>query len=127
MRVVIHNVDHGQCAVVTPPVGDRIMVDCGILNDGNSYWWPSIYYMRQPFGLLALTNLDEDHAEDFRGVMERSPPSRILWNPTVGNRELLALKRDGMREGIVSIRFQPRPPFRVQSRPLWGRGLGLSA
>src|SRR6266542_116146 len=110
MRIVIHNVDHGQCAVITPPSGERIMIDCGILADGNSYWWPSVHYMQERFGLLALTNLDEDHAEDFRSVMQYSPPRLILSNPTIGYAELIKLKKDGMRDGVDAVaQWMARP------------------
>jgi beta-lactamase superfamily II metal-dependent hydrolase len=123
MKVLVHNVDHGQCVTITPPNGDRIMIDCGILNDGTSYWWPSIHYMNEPFGLLALTNLDEDHAEDLRGMLERVPLSRILWNQTVGHRELLALKRDGMSDGIATfVRWiaTPKNPLLIRPEPNFG-------
>jgi len=86
------------------------MIDCGILADGNSYWWPSVHYMQERFGLLALTNLDEDHAEDFRSVMQYSPPRLILSNPTIGYAELIKLKKDGMRDGVDAVaQWMARP------------------
>jgi len=123
MRVLVHNVDHGQCAVISPLIGDRIMIDCGILNDGTSYWWPSIHYMDQPFGLLVLTNLDEDHAEDFSGIMQRVPLSRIQWNPTIQHRDLMLLKQDGMRAGMTAFAqwlATPKNPYRLRPEPNFG-------
>lgn len=103
MRVEIFDVDHGQCAVVTAPNGERMMIDCGVLSDGDAYWWPSIHYLGERFALLALTNLDEDHAEDFASLVRRVRIERILSNPTVGYWELLALKKDGMMAGVQTF------------------------
>ena len=118
MKVTIHNVDHGQCAVITMPNGERVMIDCGILSDGHSYWWPSIHYQSQRFALLALTNLDEDHAQDFGTVQRLAPPDWILTNPTVGYQGLLVLKRDGMRSGIEAVTRWVAGPKNPAPRPM---------
>jgi beta-lactamase superfamily II metal-dependent hydrolase len=118
MRVLIHNVDHGQCAVITMPNGERMMIDCGVLREGDSYWWPSVHYSGQRFAELALTNLDEDHAEDFESVQRYAPPDWILSNPTVWHQQLLALKPEGLGKGIQSVDRWMISPKNPAPRPI---------
>jgi hypothetical protein len=58
MKIEIHDVGHGGCAVVTCPNGARIMLDCGL--DADRQWFPSAAYANQFIDALALQNLDED-------------------------------------------------------------------
>ena len=118
MRVLIHNVDHGQCTVIIMPNGERVMIDCGILSEGDAYWWPSIHYYGQRFALLAFTNLDEDHAEDFESVQRYAPPNWILTNPSVGYQRLVGLKPDGMGNGIASVARWMAAPKNPVPKPL---------
>jgi len=68
MRVEIFDVGHGQCAVITAPNGRRMMIDCGDRWGEEAFWTPSLHYFGQTVDLLALTNLDEDHLSDFKGM-----------------------------------------------------------
>jgi len=120
MKVEIFNVDHGQCAVITSPSGCRLMIDCGTLTEGDAYWWPSVHFSGESFLGLGVTNVDEDHLTDFPMVMQHAPPSWILTNPTIGYRELIALKTDGMRSGVAGYARWLAAPKRpaVSSPPL---------
>jgi beta-lactamase superfamily II metal-dependent hydrolase len=65
-----------------------------------------------------LTNLDEDHVQDFESVQRFAPPDWILTNPTVGYQRLVALKPDGMRSGINSVARWMAGPKNPAPRPL---------
>ncbi len=101
MRVEIHDVDHGSCAVVTGAGGHRLMLDCGVnLMPGRS-WFPSLTYYGQRFDTLFLQNLDEDHCEDLLGMWKSCPLDAIVSNPTVTAQALRAMKaKGGMSEGV---------------------------
>jgi beta-lactamase superfamily II metal-dependent hydrolase len=103
MRVEIFDVGHGQCAVITAPNGRRMMLDCGDRWGDETFWTPSLYYFGQTVDLLALTNLDEDHLSDFKGMIEDCKVPWILTNPTIGAREFVVLKEDGMGSGAKAL------------------------
>ena len=79
MRVDIHDVDHGGCAVVTGPQGHRLMLDCGLNVDRS--WFPSIAHHGERIDTLMLLNLDEDHCEDLSYVWKNCPLERIPISP----------------------------------------------
>lgn len=98
MRVDIHDVGHGGCAVVTCPNGARIMLDCGF-NSGR--WYPSAAYAGQFVDLLVFTNLDKDHVEDFVYLRRNVRLGSIFSNSTVTARALAAMKhKHGMDAGV---------------------------
>jgi beta-lactamase superfamily II metal-dependent hydrolase len=103
MRVEIFDVGHGQCAVITGPNGQRMMIDCGDRWGDETFWTPSLHYFGQKIDLLALTNLDEDHLSDFKGMIEDCKVPWVLTNPTIGAREFAALKQDGMGSGAKAL------------------------
>jgi beta-lactamase superfamily II metal-dependent hydrolase len=98
MRIDIHDVGHGHCAVVTAPDGTRIMIDCG--SDGGKAWWPSIHYYRQYIDLLVLQNLDEDHVQDLPDMWSNVTLGGIFTNPTISAPALRYMKPQGMRAGV---------------------------
>jgi len=99
VKIEIHDVGHGGCAVVTCPNGARIMLDCGF--DADRGWFPSVAYGGQFIDVLVLTNLDEDHVEDLPYVWDRVRLGSIYSNPTVTASALAAMKREhGMDEGV---------------------------
>jgi beta-lactamase superfamily II metal-dependent hydrolase len=103
MRVEIFDVGHGQCAVITAPNGRRMMLDCGDRWDEETFWTPSLHYFGETIDLLALTNLDEDHLSNFKGMIENCTLPWILTNPTIGAREFALLKEDGMGSGAKAF------------------------
>jgi len=99
MRVEIHDVDHGGCAVITSPSGHRLMLDCGLSLKRS--WFPSIAYHGERIDTLMLLNLDEDHCEDLSYVWKNCPLGAIVSNPTVDVRALETMKAEcGMRSGV---------------------------
>lgn len=103
MQIEIFDVGHGQCAVITAPNGRRMMLDCGDRWSEKSFWTPSLHYFRETIDLLALTNLDEDHLSDFKGMIETCNVPWILTNPTIGAREFAVLKQNGMGSGANAL------------------------
>lgn len=98
MRVVIHDVDHGGCAVITGPQGHQLMLDCGYNLD--KPWFPSIAYANQVFQMLMFLNLDEDHVEDLPFLWGKVQINGVVSNPSVSARALKAMKPQGMRAGV---------------------------
>ena len=120
MRIEIFDVGHGQCAAVTSPNGQRMLVDCGTRWGENSFWVPSLHYFRTSFGLLTLTNLDEDHLADFGFLTENCTFPWIASNPTIGPNEFARLKEDGMGAGAHAFARwlgRPRPANAFLSQP----------
>ncbi len=110
LRIDIHDVGHGHCAMVTAPDGTRIMVDCGA--DGGKAWWPSAHYSGEYVDLLVLQNLDEDHLEDLPDVWSQVHLGGIFTNPTITAAGLRSMKPQGMRKGVQFVHtlintFQP--------------------
>ena len=99
MRIEIFDVGHGQCAVVTSPNGARMMVDCGTRWRSGRFWTPSLHFMWQRMQVVGLTNLDEDHLRNFGPVLKQCPVDWVMTNPTIGPREFLKLKKDGLGPG----------------------------
>jgi beta-lactamase superfamily II metal-dependent hydrolase len=100
MKIEIHDVDHGGCAVISGPAGHRLMLDCGL--SLNRSWFPSIAYHGDRIDTLMLLNLDEDHCEDLSYVWNNCPLGAIVSNPTVDGRALRAMKANGgMRSGVT--------------------------
>ena len=85
MRIEIFDVGHGQCAVMTSPNGQRMMIDCGTRWGEQRFWTPSLHYFRTAFALLSVTNLDEDHLSDFAFMMQHCTIPWIASNPTAGS------------------------------------------
>jgi len=103
MRIEIFDVGHGQCVVITSPIGERIMLDCGTRWRSGRFWTPSLHYFRQHISVLGLLNLDEDHLSDFGRLMERCSVGWVLSNPTIGPREFATLKQGGMGAGTSAF------------------------
>jgi beta-lactamase superfamily II metal-dependent hydrolase len=98
MKIEIHDVDHGACALITSPHGHRLMLDCGCNFD--SPWFPSITYHGQRIDPLIIQNLDEDHVEDLKDVWRDVRLGAVFSNPTVSAAALEFMKDQGMRSGV---------------------------
>lgn len=103
MQIEIFDVGHGQCAVITSPNGQRLMIDCGARWDEQTFWTPSLHHLQQTLGLLIVTNLDEDHLNDFDFVIQHCTIPWIISSPTIGAREFALLKKDGMGSGAKAF------------------------
>lgn len=101
MRVEIHDVGHGACAVVTCPNGAQAMLDCGYRLDPG--WFPSVTYSGGRLALLGFTNLDEDHVADLPHLWSKVRVGALFSNPTVSPDALAAMKRQGgMGPGVTA-------------------------
>jgi beta-lactamase superfamily II metal-dependent hydrolase len=95
MKIEIHDVGHGGCAVIETPVGKKLMVDCGHNSDPANYWWPSVHYYGHAIDLLAVTNLDEDHLSDFGDLIRATRVQQVLTNLTIDAPALAIMKSNG--------------------------------
>jgi beta-lactamase superfamily II metal-dependent hydrolase len=102
MKVDIFDVGHGACSVITCPDGKRLMIDCGSKTDP-PYWWPSIQFYGETFAGLILTNLDEDHVDDFDGTLKNLRVATVCINNTIDAAALNLIKRDGMASGVRAV------------------------
>ena len=98
VKVEIHDVDHGACAIITGPSGHRLMLDCG--ESINRPWFPSIAYKGERIDTLMLMNLDEDHVADLSGMWDNCPLGALVTNPTVSASALNFMKPSGMWPGV---------------------------
>jgi beta-lactamase superfamily II metal-dependent hydrolase len=98
MKIEIHDVDHGGCAVITGPAGHRLMLDCG--QSASKAWFPSAAYLLQPIQTLMVLNLDEDHVQDLRDLRRLTTIKGVFSNPTISAAALRAMKPQGMRTGV---------------------------
>jgi beta-lactamase superfamily II metal-dependent hydrolase len=94
MRIEIHDVGHGGCAMIQSPSGRTLMVDCGHNADPEKYWWPSVHYRGHVVNLLAVTNLDEDHLSDFGDLIRAARVQQVLTNLTVDATALAIMKSE---------------------------------
>ena len=101
MRIDIHDVGHGACAVVTAPNGARIMLDCGLGLD--PAWFPSISYGGQFIDLLVITNLDEDHVCDLPYLWRDVRLGGVFSNPTVTGSAWGDVERTRIFNGCTGI------------------------
>lgn len=102
MRIDIFDVGHGACSVITCPDGKRLMIDCGSKTDP-PYWWPSIQFYGETFAGLILTNLDEDHVDDFEGTLKNLRVASVCINNTISAAGLKIMKPDGMAAGVKAV------------------------
>jgi beta-lactamase superfamily II metal-dependent hydrolase len=98
VKIEVHDVDHGGCAVIMTPNGKRVMLDCGV--NHSRPWYPSVEFHGQRIDLLFLMNLDEDHVEDLPYLWNSSPLGSVFSNPTIPAPTLDRIKAKGMRPGV---------------------------
>ena len=118
MTIEVFDVGHGACSVVTFSNVPRIMIDCGC--DADRPWWPSVHFIGVPVDLLVIQNLDSDHVQDIKDVVQWVKPRAIYSNPSVDASVLATLKAEhGMNGALTTIhgllaRFGPKMgPWRV--------------
>jgi beta-lactamase superfamily II metal-dependent hydrolase len=93
----IFDVEHGACAMLLPPEGDRMaMVDCG--HNSTSGWRPSTYLKdemgRSRIDYLFLTNADQDHISDLDRIWEDGiAVGTLTRNRSIENSYLRELKK----------------------------------
>lgn len=100
MRLRIWDVQHGSCAMVqhvNGQYGGRLaMIDSGSADD----WRPSTY-IRQALGrnrldYLFITNADQDHMSDLRGLQDEGVyVDTLIRNPSYSGQQMQAIKALG--------------------------------
>lgn len=112
--LIIFNVDHGACALLSLPAGSpgafwRVLLDCGHSTDYQGQPWQPGEWLKSrgidTVDLLICTNYDEDHASGIPSLVEHGVNVNcILGNPTVPPEVIEHLKsEDGMGNGIRII------------------------
>lgn len=112
--LIIFNVDHGACALLTLSGGPRstprhVLIDCGHSTDyEGAPWFPGSWLKQHDIDfidVLVCTNYDEDHASGASSLVENAVSvGCILGNPTVPPEVIEHLKtEDGMGNGIRII------------------------
>lgn len=113
-ELIIFNVDHGACALLSLPAGStgsfwRVLLDCGHSTDYKGRPWQPGEWLKSrginAIDLLICTNYDEDHASGAPSLVEHGiNVNCILGNPTVPAEVIEHLKtEDGMGNGIRVI------------------------
>ena len=101
LRIEVHDVGHGHCAVITAPNGRRIMIDCGC--SGAKHWWPSVHYASQHIDALLVQNMDEDHVGDLPYLWQYTSIGALIVNPSISTGALASMKVDGGTGSGVSF------------------------
>lgn len=101
MLIDIFDVEHGGCAVITSPTGEKLMLDCG--HSSSSGWRPSGEFLNQSIETLMLLNLDEDHVSDFPNLFKNCSIRSLITNPSISDTALLSMKQAGMGVGVESV------------------------
>lgn len=114
MKIDIFDVGHGACSVITCPDGKRLMVDCGSKKDP-PYWWPSIQFYGETFAGLILTNLDEDHVDDFESTLKNLRVATVCINNTIDATRLKLLKPKGHASRCRDGPYLPAESFLPES------------
>lgn len=102
----VFNVEHGACAMLLSPSGDRLaMIDCG--HNVSTGWRPSTYIkeilQRTRLDYLFITNADLDHISDLNGLWEENVHVHVVYrNPTpdVNVLRLIKLAQGELTEDI---------------------------
>lgn len=91
----IFDVEHGQCALLTHPNGNRILIDCG--HNRSTGFTPGL--MLQSRGVttlnkLVITNYDEDHVSGFVDLDGRVYIDWLMRNSSVDGNTMYVLKSE---------------------------------
>lgn len=97
--VRIFDVEHGACAIMQSPTGEKIaMIDSG--HNDSTGWRPSVFIRdvleRQALDYLFVTNADQDHLSDLDGLWQQGVEVKTLHrNQSPPHDILRAIKQDG--------------------------------
>jgi beta-lactamase superfamily II metal-dependent hydrolase len=89
MKFTVHNVGHGFCGEIRASNGNMVLIDCG----SSDTFRPS-EQLADPVSLLIVSNYDQDHISDLRGVRSRLGVDFVLRNWSVRAADLRALKKE---------------------------------
>ena len=100
MKLMIFDVEHGACALLTAETGQRLMIDCG--HNSTTGWFPGDHLMAHRISRLeglCISNYDQDHVSGFPNLVGRIHVQNILRNTSVAPNVIWQLKSE---DGIVS-------------------------
>lgn len=97
----IFDVEHGACAIMASPTGERIaMIDSG--HNTTSGWRPSTYIRfslnRTVLDYLFVTNADQDHLSDLEGLWEQGVDVKVLHRNRSPDANTLRLIKEAQGE-----------------------------
>lgn len=101
MRLRVWDVEHGACAMVqhiTPTLGGDVGGRLAMIDAGNSDNWSPSTYIRYGLGrttldYLFITNADQDHMSDLRGLGQMGiSVNTLIRNPSYKGAEMRAIK-----------------------------------
>ncbi|WP_279609977.1 ComEC/Rec2 family competence protein [Burkholderia gladioli] len=105
MNLIIFDVEHGACALLTCDNGSRIMIDCG--HNGVDKWRPGNYLSERNIKNLEqlfITNYDEDHVSGLPNLLEKVTVQTLSRNTSVTASDLTDLKREnGIGPGMIKL------------------------
>lgn len=79
LRIVIHNVGHGQAIHAFTPAGETIVIDLGCSSDFSPLEWLSKY--RKTIDKLIITHPHGDHIDEILLIKKLGFTVRQLWRP----------------------------------------------
>lgn len=96
MNLKIFDVEHGACALVEAPQGDRIaLIDCG--TNTTTGWTPAHHITevmkRSALDYLIVTNADQDHYANLAALKAEVRIKTFTKNPTLKSAEFEKIKR----------------------------------
>lgn len=105
MNLIVFDVEHGACALLTCDNGSRIMIDCG--HNGFNKWRPGNYLAERNIKnleLLCITNYDEDHVSGLPNLREKVTVDALRRNKSVTPATLKLLKSEhGIGNGMEEL------------------------
>jgi beta-lactamase superfamily II metal-dependent hydrolase len=86
MKITIFDVEHGACALIQPPSGDKVaLIDCG--TNSTTGWNPASMLKtglrKSRLEYLFITNADQDHYANLAALKEEIYIKTFTKNPTV--------------------------------------------
>lgn len=104
MRIRVWDVEHGCCAMVQKVAmvnGQELGGRLAMIDSGSSRDFSPSRYIRDTLGrteldYLFITNADQDHMSDLKGLVDKGVGVNILFrNPSYTGEELRSIKRQG--------------------------------
>lgn len=104
MRIRVWDVEHGACAMlqhITPGRGGDFGGRLAMIDSGDSRIWSPSSYIRRDLGrttldYLFITNADQDHMSDLRGLSRAGVTvDTLIRNPTYTGASMRAIKLGG--------------------------------
>lgn len=91
MKIQIFDVEHGQCAAIScPPRNTVMLIDAG--HNSTTNWRPSTYFKGRIIETLVVSNYDEDHTSDLPNLASQCDLKTITRNQSISAGQLYSIK-----------------------------------